>query len=119
MPRGGRRVGAGGKKGLPEKRHRLADARPQTRGILRKHNPLDVMVMTMNGFISAAEILGKDIVKVNDRIVTQLGLLERASSIAKDCAPYMHPRLSNIEHSGTDGGAIQHAVTVRFVGAKP
>jgi hypothetical protein len=28
---------------------------------------------------------------------------DQASSIAKDCAPYMHPRLAAVEHTGKDG----------------
>lgn len=117
MPRGGRRVGAGRPVGttLPEKRNRIEQTTAATRGVLRKHTPMDVMAMTMNGYISAAEILGKDIVRVDDRIITQLNLLDKASAIAKDLAPYMHPRLATIEHKGNDDKPIQHHMTVEFV----
>jgi hypothetical protein len=33
---------------------------------------------------------------------------------AKAAAPYVHPKLS-VEHSGKDGGPIEHGVAIRFV----
>jgi len=35
---------------------------------------------------------------------------DMAAAIAKDAAPYIHPKLSSIEHSGPDGGPI-HTIT--------
>lgn len=32
---------------------------------------------------------------------------DQAASVAKDAAPYMHPRLAAVEHSGRDGGPIE------------
>lgn len=32
---------------------------------------------------------------------------DAAAGIAKDAAPYMHPRLAAVEHSGKDGGPIE------------
>lgn len=123
MPRGGRRPGSGRKKGdgLPEKKNRLpiiADAREHAR--LRKRildlQPLDVMVKTMNGFVSAAEILGKDIVRVDEKIITQLRLLKEASEIAKDCAPYIHAKpAAKLEHTGADGEPIEHRIVAEIV----
>lgn len=43
------------------------------------------------------------------------GDLEKAASFAKDAAPYIHPKLAAIEHTGKDGGAIDHSLTVQFV----
>lgn len=34
---------------------------------------------------------------------------------AKAAAPYVHPKLANIEHSGPDGGAIEFREVVRRV----
>ena len=31
---------------------------------------------------------------------------------AKAAAPYLHPKLATIEHSGKDGGPIEHAHTI-------
>ena len=33
--------------------------------------------------------------------------MEKAASIAKDAAPYMHPRLAAVEVTGKNGGPIQ------------
>ena len=30
-----------------------------------------------------------------------------AASIAKDAAPYMHPKLASVQHAGPNGGPIQ------------
>jgi len=32
---------------------------------------------------------------------------DAAAGIAKDAAPYMHPRLASMQHSGPNGGPIQ------------
>jgi hypothetical protein len=32
---------------------------------------------------------------------------DQAAAIAKDAAPYIHPRLAAIEHSGKGGGPVQ------------
>ncbi|WP_244916183.1 hypothetical protein [Pseudaminobacter salicylatoxidans] len=32
---------------------------------------------------------------------------DEAASIAKDAAPYMHPRLASMQHTGRNGGPIQ------------
>jgi hypothetical protein len=46
------------------------------------------------------------------------GDLEKAASFAKDAAPYMHPRLAAVEHTGEDGGPIDHSLSVQFIGVK-
>jgi hypothetical protein len=38
------------------------------------------------------------------------GNLQEAAKIAKDAAPYMHPRLSNVELSGDPDSPLQVAV---------
>lgn len=38
---------------------------------------------------------------------------------AKAAAPYMHPKLASIEHTGKDGKAIQHDVVLEVVGVPP
>ena len=58
-----------------------------------------IMVFTMNAFVAAADILGSRILEINERIIARLSLLERAAHIAKDAAPYMHPRLANVKHA--------------------
>jgi hypothetical protein len=124
MPKGGKRAGAGRPKGTlyPYKKNRLPIiASAEARKRLQELTPMDVMIKTMMGYVEAAEILGKNIVKVDDRIVTQLQLLKQASEIAKDAAPYVHSKKATVlEHGGPGGGKIEHQVTVEFVkGAAP
>ena len=83
-PHGGRRCGAGRKKGVPPRV-------PSKRYLLGQSS--DVMVFTMNAFVVTADILGSRILEVNKQIITRLSLLEQATRIAKDAAPYVHPRL--------------------------
>lgn len=64
------------------------------------------MVFTMNAFVAAADILGSRILEINEQIITRLSLLKRAAHIAKDAAPYVHPRLAQIEHTSTRGLGI-------------
>src|SRR5687767_13140648 len=115
-PHGGRRSGAGRKKGVPprvpSKRYLLAQTNSRTRAILRKYPPLDVMVFTMNAFVAAADILGSRILEINEQIITRQSLLERAARIAKDAAPYVHPRLAQIEHTGNDNKRVDVKVTM-------
>ena len=78
---------------MPSKRYLLEQTTARTRAILRKYPPLDVMVFTMNAFVVTADILGSQILEINKQIITRLSLLEQATRIAKDAAPYVHPRL--------------------------
>ena len=115
-PHGGRRSGAGRKKGVPPRvpsqRYLLEQTNARTRAILRKHPPLDVMVFTMDAFVAAADILGSRTLKINEQIITRLSLLERAARIAKDAAPYVHSRLAQIEHTGHDVQPVNVKVTM-------
>ena len=42
----------------------------------------------------------------------------RALDLLAKLAEYAAPKLSRAEHTGADGGSINHSMTVRFVGAK-
>lgn len=46
-----------------------------------------------------------------------LTLLERACAVAKDAAPYLHPRLNAIQHTGKDGEPILVRFTSLDAGA--
>ena len=46
------------------------------------------------------------------------GDLVAAAALAKDAAPYVHPRLAAIEQSGAGGGAIATTVTYRWASAE-
>ena len=84
MPRGGRREGSGRPRGsLTHRTQEIAE-----RALAEGSTPLDVMLTAMRKHTDANE-------------------WDRAATIAKDAAPYIHPRLQAVEHSGKDGGPIQ------------
>jgi hypothetical protein len=81
MPRGGKREGAGRKPGsLNKKCKELAE-----KLLLEGETPLEHML----GVMRSPDVDQKLRVEV-----------------AKAAAPYIHPRLSAIEHAGDDGGAL-------------
>lgn len=85
--RGGSRPNAGRKKGSANRKTREIADKVAESGI----TPLEVMIEAMLSMRESGEI-------------------EKAASIAKDAAPYVHPRLAAIEHSGKGGGDIVHRV---------
>ncbi len=93
MARGGNRSGAGRKAGSANKKTReVADA-----AVRDGLTPLEVMLQAMRQHVS------------NEK-------WDAAASIAKDAAPYMHPKLSAIEHSGPNGTTLAPPVlNVSFV----
>jgi hypothetical protein len=80
VARGGKRQGAGRKRGALSKKTQEIAAKASAEGI----TPLEVMVGAM-----------REAWERNDR--------EAAARYAKDAAPYMHPRLAAVEHTGKDG----------------
>ncbi len=84
MAHGGHRKGAGRKQSaLTTKTRKIAEE-----AIADGLTPLEVMLTAMRTHADAME-------------------WDEAAAIAKDAAPYMHPRLAAIEHTGKDGGPIQ------------
>lgn len=71
---GGRRKGAGRKPGAATKKTREIADKVAALGI----TPLEVMLEAMNSLREAGE-------------------LEKAACVAKDAAPYVHPKLSSVE----------------------
>jgi hypothetical protein len=97
--RGGKRAGAGRKKGsLTQKTREIAEAAVES-GI----TPLEYMLRVMR----------QQTEHEDPKIQAQREAL--AFDAAKAAAPYMHPRLATVEHTGQDGGAIEHSVRVTFV----
>jgi hypothetical protein len=80
---GGKRKGAGRKAGSVTKKTRKIAERAIEEGI----TPLEVMIKAMHDYFATGDWI-------------------RAAAIAKDCAPYVHPKLSSIEHAGKDGGPL-------------
>ena len=87
---GGKRAGAGRKKGTQNKVNALVREQALASG----ESPLDYMLRVMRD-------PKQDISIRND--------------MAKAAAPFLHPRLQAIEHSGKDGGTIPCSIIVRFV----
>lgn len=86
--RGGPRKGAGRPKGAATKRSRKIADQESLNGV----TPLEVMLKAMRDHYDKKE-------------------WDAAASIAKDAAPYMHPKLSSVEHSGPDGNPIPISIT--------
>ena len=98
---GGSRKGAGRKPGSATKRTREIADKAADEGI----TPLEYMLEVMR---SEAPDSDDGRVMIDHR--------QMKFEAAKAAAPYMHPRLAAIEHTGADGGVIDHSLTVKFVG---
>jgi hypothetical protein len=84
---GGKRNGAGRKKGGANQKTREIAERVAREGI----TPLEVMVEVMRWHLEEKRY-------------------DEAAAVAKDAAPYMHPRLQAIQVGGSDGPAIPVAI---------
>jgi hypothetical protein len=80
---GGKREGAGRKLGSPTTRRREIIDEAAKDGI----TPLEVQLRTMRALWDEA----------NEGGTLDFELAKQAAAIAKDAAPYLHPRLANIE----------------------
>lgn len=112
MPRGGPRTGAGRKPGAVTKKTREIADKAVEQGI----TPLEVMLGTMRELWNTAE---KGEITVSGegataKILTPMDYRLLASEVANKAAPFVHPKLANIEAqvSGPDGGPVEHEVTV-------
>jgi len=119
--RGGARKGAGRKAGSATQKTREIADKAAAAGI----TPLEVMLENMDFAHSKASTLlqglidrGADVPEGFDQFKELLRFRSIAQECAKDAAPYIHPKLAAIEHTGKDGGAIDHSLTVQFVGHK-
>lgn len=98
---GGRRAGAGRKKGSANKRTREIADRAAQDGI----TPLEYML----------QVLRTEPREDLDPKEYMMAAAMRFEA-AKAAAPYMHARLASVEHSGANGGPIEHGVTLNIVG---
>lgn len=125
---GGKRTGAGRRQGSLAKRTREIAEQAVTEG----KTPLEVMLANMRHFQKLAESAEAVISQLSADTLLKLepaeqfkyllaevkkaaGLREMAHSCARDAAPYMHPRLAAVEHTGPEGGPVITAVEVTFV----
>lgn len=86
IKRGGARPGSGRKKGSPNKKTAALVAAVEASGI----TPLDYMLDLMRDGSQPPDI---------------------RFEAAKAAAPYVHPKLAAVEHTGKDGEPIEHRVT--------
>jgi hypothetical protein len=108
MSRGGKREGSGRKAGTVSeatKRRKEVAEKALSEGI----SPLDVMLTTMRTLWNQAVVNGE---------VVNIGKAMQANMVAKDAAPFIHPKLANVQASGPDGGPILSQVLVKFVGTE-
>jgi hypothetical protein len=89
--RGGRRAGAGRKAGSATRKTREIADRAIEDGI----TPLEYMLRIMRQEPPETE---------DDRV--RLSYMEMSFEAAKAAAPYVHPRLAAVEHTGKDGSAL-------------
>jgi len=117
--KGGARPGAGRKEGSLTKRTREIAEVAAAQGI----TPLEVMMSTMMALYKEAENCNRHddhdhahegVGHDHDVMITKnrIKLLNMAATIARHAAPYVHPRLSAIEHTGKDGAPLQSGVLV-------
>lgn len=116
--RGGARKGAGRKAGSATTKTRAIADKAAASGI----TPLEVMLENMvfahqeaSGLLQRLLDGGAETPEGFNEMKELLRFRAIAQEAAKDAAPYLHPRLAAIEHTGKDGGAIDHSLTVQFV----
>jgi hypothetical protein len=105
--KGGSRPGerrGGRKKGTPNKKTAALVAKVEASGM----TPLEIMLEAAREHHSVAMALEKPLVILNaagkeQKVVDRLGLMQSASALAAQAAPYVHPRLAAIEHTGKGG----------------
>ena len=98
--RGGKRTGAGRKAGSATKKTRAIADQAIEEGI----SPLEFMLQIMRTAPSDG---------VEDpKLLADLQAMRFEA--AKAAAPYIHPKLASIEHSGPDGGPIDQSLSVTF-----
>ena len=107
--KGGARPGAGRKTGSLTKRTREIAQAVASQGI----TPLEVMMKVMHQLYEEAGNVSED--DLGDKTLAneaRIKLLNMAATVGRHAAPYVHPRLSAIEHTGKDGAPLQSGVLV-------
>lgn len=115
MSKGGKRPGAGRKKGVlsqkTSQRQQLTE-----KALAQGKTPLEVMLENMNWAQRRAEenqlaaVNTKDDPETSASDLLELvsGYRKMASDFAKDVAPYIHPKLSTVEHKGSVDSEVTH-----------
>ena len=100
---GGTRKGAGRKTGSATKRTREIADKAMDEGI----SPLEYMLQVMRA-VPSEELPPRE----------WLAATMMRFEAAKSAAPYIHPRLQAIEHTGPDGGAMEMIGRIELVALK-
>ena len=129
MPRGGKRDGAGRKRGSPNKDVRTAKKYMDDGGKL----PLDVLMETMRDAYDESQKATAELHELpkilprnrDDAYELVLRAVRRAEGFknvaqarAKDAAPFLHPRLNATEFTGDPENPIPNKITVELVRPK-
>jgi hypothetical protein len=126
MARGGKREGAGRPEGALTKRTRDVAERAMATG----KTPLEVMLDNMRHFqqvaldaeaviegLTTQEMTGVEVSPDEQfksllaQVKKAAGLRQMAHECARDAAPFLHPRLNAVSHTGQDGGPVELVVT--------
>lgn len=119
MARGGKREGAGRKQSALTVRTRATAERALADG----KSPLEVMLDNMVHFQQVAldaeaaiESMSPDEIGGSSadeqfklllaKVKSAAGLRQMAHDCARDAAPYVHPKLASVVHTGPDGGPV-------------
>jgi hypothetical protein len=106
--RGGKRPGSGRKKNSPNKASAAREMEAQASGM----TPRDVMLAVMRQWWTLAE-KHKGNRKLNEHY------LRGAVAVAKDLAPYLHPRISTTVPAPSDTPSQRTRVVVEVIGGLP
>jgi hypothetical protein len=116
--RGGARKGAGRKPGGATKKTREVANKAAETGL----TPLEVMLDNMTFAHSEAHRMLSNLLQVGaeipdafDQYKELLRFRGMAQECAKDAAPYIHPKLSAVEVTGKDGGAVETITRIELV----
>jgi hypothetical protein len=98
--RGGKRPGAGRKANVPNR----ASANRERAAAASRATPLDVMLKSMRLLLALADESAHDKKQFEHYI-------RAAATVAKDVAPYIHPRLSTVEQPAS-ASPVKHIIEV-------
>ncbi|MEO6067916.1 MAG: hypothetical protein ABIQ41_08050 [Gemmatimonadales bacterium] len=107
MPKGGKRKGAGRKKGIPNKVTQDLRERLLASG----ESPLEFLTRMYRAPEPTIRFEESPLAFVARHNQWDHDRLEAA----KSAAPFYHSKLSTIEHKGAGGGPIQHRFEIEFV----
>jgi predicted nuclease with RNAse H fold len=103
MARGGKRAGAGRKKGSLSQKTRVIAECAASEGI----TPLEVMLKTMRSAWAKASRNGETVTSFKDALI--------AAAMAEKAAPYVHPRLAAQKHEVSGNNELPTPQVVIFI----